>query len=246
MDEISNKTLAILLTVAIVVSIGGTLISVYRISQFQVPVITQIPGITGFAQASPVTGQANLTVVESVAVTFRKNMVEFGSGYVNSTNCQACNMTTYNVTDDTCCAQGWTTAGGFNVPDGLWIANTGNKPINLNVTSNATAAQFIGGTNPVFQWNFSSGDTANCTGTGCSGIGGDSSNSCEQPGGWANDTVWTDVITTTHWACGNATEFPFNFTETKNEVEVNFRVSVPENAPSGAKWMTLTAIGASS
>jgi hypothetical protein len=176
-------------------------------------------------------------------------LVDFGSGYVNSSNCQECNMTTYNQTDDTCCAGGWTSGGGFNVPDGLWIENTGNQPVNLNVTSNSTADQFIGGTNPVFQWNFTSGNVAQNFTSGISAD--DSAVSCEthnisnQLFNWHNNTIWTDVITGSFWACGNETLFPFNFTNSKNEVEVNFRISIPQDAPTGSKFMTLTAIGTS-
>ena len=69
--EISNKTLALLLVAAIVVSIGGTLISLNNVNQ----------GITGHV-TSNATGTTSVNVGAVTTLRFDISSVDFGAGSV--------------------------------------------------------------------------------------------------------------------------------------------------------------------
>ena len=77
MKEISNKTLTILLVIAIAVSLGGAFTSLSRLAA-----ISALP-ITGFATSG--TGKVNLSITETTSVAISGN-IDFGSGYINSTS----------------------------------------------------------------------------------------------------------------------------------------------------------------
>ena len=77
-DEISNKTLAFLLVVAIAISLGGTFVSMNRLNT-----LMNLPGVTGFATANS-TGTANVTITASASIRFAVNNLDFGIGAVNS------------------------------------------------------------------------------------------------------------------------------------------------------------------
>jgi len=68
MDEISNKTLAILLIGAIVISLGGTLISLNRLARIR------IPGITGFYGAAE-EAEVRLDIESNVQVNFTTDTI---------------------------------------------------------------------------------------------------------------------------------------------------------------------------
>src|SRR3989338_9030152 len=137
MDDLSNKTLAFLLIAAIVVSVTGTFITLQSLGKG--------PGIGGFGATGAVTGKVNVSITSTTQITFTHATVDFGPGYVNSSNCSVCVMDTYNHTNVSnpgfitgcCIGTEWPTP----VNDGLWIENTGNENVNLNVSGNATAQQ---------------------------------------------------------------------------------------------------------
>ena len=248
MDDISNKMLAVLLLVAIIVSVSGTYVTLNS--------LRQVGGIS-FTPTGAITGKVNVSVTSTTQITFSQSLVDFGPGFVNTSNCRACEMDTYNHTNVS--ATGYTTGCCIGtdwptpVADGLWIENTGNEYVNLNVTGNATAQQFIGDgatDAALFMWNFTPGSLAIKDSTiSPQVIDDDTADSCL--GGWKNDNStlagpFTTVNISRHFACGNETNFRFNFSSNKNEVEINFLVKVPLEAPKGAKAVTITATAASS
>lgn len=140
--EFSNKGLAFLLVVAIVISLGGTIISLNRLNQL---------GITGRAADE---GTASLELNTVVAVTFTQDSVNFGNGSVNSTVAgMFCNLTTTGEGNDSggC-------LGALHDASPFIIQNDGNVPVILELKSDKTNATFIGGTNPVFKWKLSDED----------------------------------------------------------------------------------------
>ncbi len=80
MEDISNRTLATLLIAAIVISLGGTVISLNRLSRITTPA----QQITGMAQTSG--GQVNLTVQSSLSIVLTANSIDFGTGWINGSN----------------------------------------------------------------------------------------------------------------------------------------------------------------
>jgi hypothetical protein len=166
--DLSNKTLAFLLVAAIVISIGGTIISLNKLNKITV---------TGLATQYNTTGTTNFTLQSSVSIIFRVSNVNFGTGYVNA-NGTGCDITTNATT-------GWNSTGnclgGLTNASPFIIENNGNVNVALLLNSSADAAAFIGGTipAPVFQWAVSNNGTESAS---CTGV--------------LSDTTWTNVNTT--------------------------------------------------
>lgn len=125
--EISNKSLASLLVIAIAVSVLGTLISLDKISGLH--------GITG-ATTDTKTGGVNVTISSATAVNFSGYAgMNFGTGYVNSGSTK-CSLSSLGNSGS---CTGFSTKSHWN------ITNTGNENVNLSVTQTLTEATIGGG-----------------------------------------------------------------------------------------------------
>ena len=77
MAEISNKSLALLLVAAIVVSLGGVFVTLQRLeTEYR-------PPITGMADTTD-TGTVLLNIGENVAINFTSATMDWGSGAVDT------------------------------------------------------------------------------------------------------------------------------------------------------------------
>jgi hypothetical protein len=149
--EITNKTLAMFLVAAIVVSLAGTIISLNKLGSIST---------TGYASNVNATARVNVNAVSSVV--FRISSMDWGTGSVTA-NASAtqfnCTLIS-NATNSVDCF-------GFNVVTNPFVLeNDGNTNVSVTLKSNATATQFIGGTavygGPVFQYNVSNNETSSC------------------------------------------------------------------------------------
>ena len=70
MDEISNKTLAFLLVGAIVISLGGTLISMNKLSD--------MAAATGLISSDKTNGTVTLNVTTSIAINVTDDAINLG------------------------------------------------------------------------------------------------------------------------------------------------------------------------
>ena len=170
----SNKSLALLLVVAIVISLGGTLLSLNKVSQLQ---FLGIEVVTGRAS-----GIVNLSIEEVAACRIEKN-VSFGSGSQGAADLSsdldnASSEFTENCTlvTDEC--------------EGMEINNTGNKYLEVNFSSDKNATTFLGGDNVGvgdFQFKAANG-TWDASLSGCnSGL----------------DTSWGNVLASSSGICSN-------------------------------------------
>ncbi len=137
MDDISNRTLAILLVTAIVVSLGATVTTLNRLST----------GATGRANYDM--GDVSLEVSDTVSIILLNDTIDFGSGYVNdscggggATNAVLTAGATYTDTNDC-----WTAT---EEPTSLHIENDGNRNVTLKVYGPTNLSFFdgYGDTNP--------------------------------------------------------------------------------------------------
>ncbi|MBA3064138.1 hypothetical protein FP803_01740 [Candidatus Woesearchaeota archaeon] len=150
MDEISNKTLAILLIAAIVISLGGTLISLNRLARIKVPMITGFYGL-------PEEAIVQLEITSLVQVNFTTDTIDWVSGYVTG-GYGFCVLNSYDSSIGANCT-------GFTpVTTGLVLENVGNKNVTLNITMQKNAATFITGSSPVCKWNVSNKEAGSCPG----------------------------------------------------------------------------------
>src|SRR3989344_277298 len=142
MADISNKTLAVLVVLAIVVSLVG----IFSIHQ---------GGITGaaFANTTSQLGTTNFTVATLVTVTLDDNAIQFGTGIVNTSISNNATLDSFNAT--TLGGEGFrignnTDQSSASVADSIHIRNAGNLDFALDVNSSQTTRQLINGTDPAF------------------------------------------------------------------------------------------------
>ncbi len=120
MEEISNKTLAILLIAAIVISLGGTLISLNRLARIR------IPSITGFGTTD--TAGVNLSITGVTEVNWTTDDIYWESGTVTTTVSSPLvleNIGNTNVTLNITC--GKTAATFIGHADAVYQWNASNR-----------------------------------------------------------------------------------------------------------------------
>ncbi len=160
-----------------------------------------------------VTGEANLTIASEANIN-TTSAIEWGEGKVNTDSTQA-----YLDT-----SQGTVTNGNWTaVTTGLLIQNNGNVNVSVAVKSgDGNAANFIGGTSPTYRWNASNYEA----------------NACDF-GAFENDTRFVDVNTT---AAGNGEVICsiLDYISTADVFELDFNITIPDDASTGIKSDTIT------
>jgi len=219
--DLSNKALAVLLLVAIAISIGGTFLSISKIPG------PTAPALTGHA-ADNATGQVNFTIQNSFSIRFVNANIPFGTGFVNSSN--GCQMGTNNSppsNDPDGCSGFNTTVHTLN----LTIENDGNVAANVSLNFTANATGFIGGTSPFFKYRVNqSGEPGSCA-----AIMNGSAATFQEVGsavGHNETTIPGAKI------CNN-----LNYQDSTDLIDVGFWISIPQNAASGDHNVVVTAIG---
>lgn len=147
MAEISNKTLAVLVVLAIIISLWGVLL------------MGKGPAV---GRTTTAEGRANISVTNTTAISLVANNINFGTGRVNGSYDYCEINTSTDEIDSTACI-------GFQAPaDGFVVRNDGNNNVNLTLASNKAASGFLGGTSPEFNYK-----TADYTGESGSCVNGD-------------------------------------------------------------------------
>ncbi len=216
MAEISNKTLAVLLIIAIVVSVGGAMINIAKLAELTrtVPLLSIIGMVT-------TVGTVNVTISSNVEINLSTYEIDFGPGYVTSGLGDAARL---NTSSGWRGKENWTNASNYNfAPNNITIENTGNRNCSVNFTSNKAAAAFIGGgagsiTDPVFQYRGVNKDATTCSSTNLT-------------------SSYTDVTTSSD---GLDVCKCMRYEDGNDELYFNVQVLVPQDAPVGGKNATLT------
>ena len=169
--ELSNKSLALLLVAAIVISLGGTFLSLNKLSQI---IVLAPPRVTGRALTDA--GQVNLTIEQNASCTVDTN-VNFGSGQPQAIVIDTDTANSGGFND--CSANADTTCGG------IIVNNTGNRLLNVTFSSTKNGSEFLGGTSldNQFQYKIDDAEIEN--------------NACEDPG----SSSYTNVPTTATKLC---------------------------------------------
>jgi|SRR3989344_164737 len=159
-------------------------------------------------------GQANLTVESSAAINFTTSYISWGSGRVSvGTTAQLTTLETGNVSGGN-----WTLAQS----GGLRIENVGNVNVTLNLSVGKSAASFIGGTSPGYQWNISNVNPSSCLNDSGRQI--------------VALNVFFDTSTATRTVCS-----PFQFGGSNDHIRIDLNLTIPENSLTGALTDTITA-----
>src|SRR4030042_3834656 len=209
---VSNKTLAFFIIVAVIVSLGGTLLSLNKVQELsRIPRVTIPKQVTGL-----VPSEVTLTITSNMSCNVDTN-VSFGSaGQPAST------ITLSTDKDNT--GNNFTNCLSGNACKGTQINNTGNVNIKVNFSSNVDGAGLLGGSHIAGDFNYTAiNGTADAapTESGCIGTG-------------TNMGTWAAVPTTNTSICTN-----LSYTEHNAMESLEFNVSIDQNTPPGTKTATI-------
>jgi hypothetical protein len=211
-QDLSNKVLAILLGVSIVISLGGLVVFLTRGGE-------QLTG----AAISP-TAVARINITARASINWTVYTVDWGTGYVNDT-AVSCLLNTEGENNLANCTN-FTT-----VTQGLWLENDGNRRVSVNFSSNASAAQFIGGTGPWFQWKLNNNESGSC------GSPGGGINCAANASALQYQGAYSGVSTTPVEVCPC-----FNFANPNDVIGTDLQILVPSDSYTGVREATLTAV----
>ncbi|MCH8329732.1 MAG: hypothetical protein IIB81_05085 [Nanoarchaeota archaeon] len=149
--EISNKTIMALLVATVVISLGGTYISMSAVNNRLTSI--GLSPITVFALIPNAT--ATVTIIPSSSIYFSQATVAFSSGSVDTASgFTNCTLSTTDASNSGC-------TGFTEVYNGFTIENDGNTNLSVELRSNVTAATFIG-SSALFLWNVTVNETGSC------------------------------------------------------------------------------------
>jgi len=219
-QEVSNKTLALLLVGAIVVSLFGTFVSLNRLNRLS-------PGlgdVTGFATSGSGTVQLNVSGQASFRVYAAT--VDFGEIQPNVSGFWIRTQSNNTWANGTGLANNCESATSLCA--GIEIENDGNELINISFNTSSDADSFIGGTSP--SWSFKLLD-GNRSGPG-------NMDGCD---GSIPFATWTEVTAATDFRLCNSTSGAngFNFTEGADRITLEFNLTIPNDPVVGQKVATI-------
>ena len=196
------KTENLLLVVAVI----AVIVSVIGAGLTYDSVTTLRQWITGFATDA---GTINLSVGSQALINFTTNNIDWGAGNVTEGMSQALLST----------ADGTNANGTWgSVSQGLVVENIGNQNVTLNVTFGKTADDFIGGTNPSYQYNITNSEADSCTANA----------------GFNLDT-WNESTTITTAVCDD-----FHYGQGEDEITIDIKLVIPQDSDTGALGDTVT------
>ncbi len=212
MREISNRTIVVLLIVAVLVTIGSVATILSRLN-FGIDLLT--------GMATVQYGTVNVTISATAAISMVYANMSFGSGTLNvpPLGTEVVN-TTINSTQNYA-----TSYNSFQASiSGIVYRNDGNVPVNVSYTGTA-AGLFIGGTGSAFKINITNQESGACT-----YIPFNSSRPEH-----LQYNLSSDVLATSQTICNVS-----NYANTQDEVNISVWLWIPSDTQTGLKNATLT------
>ena len=217
MEEISNRTLTILIITAIVISLGGTLVSLNKLGQVKVRQVS----FTGFAGTNMTYGNVTLTISDITWINFSRKTCNWGSGMAIGGN--PCKMNTSNYKNLTSCASSFALCA-----DPLELKNIGNNNVTLNLTFKNSSA-FLGGATAQVWFRMVNG-TGALANAGCR----------NRNTNMSKFASWRE-ISRAWWS--NRTCDRLTFGTGQNTVSIHIQVRFGPDALAGQRVNQITAIG---
>lgn len=208
--NISNKTLAVLLVIAIVISVGGAMINMAKLSELA-RTVPPLSMITGFGS----TGRVNVSILTLAQVNLSQPHIDFGVGYV-ITGTSVAVLNSSNATPGS-----WVESGNTWKAKDMILDNSGTVDIFVNMSSDSTGATMIGGGAGALPDPYIKVGTTNSE-----------ANSCIDKK--ANLTT-IDTAATEYEICKN-----LSFLSTKNSLNLSVEILVPNDVSPGNKTSLLT------
>lgn len=198
---------------AIIISLSGTLLF-----------YSKMKGESITAAATTTQGLARVNITSRASINFTISKIDWGSGYVNDTALY-CQLNSEGLNNPANCTN-FTT-----VSEGLRLENDGNRNVEVNFSTNNSAAVFIGGTNPAYQWKFLNNESDSC---GSKGIGAN----CVTNASALAPQVYTTVSTTPLLVCPC-----FRAQNPADLLNVELQIRIPSDSFSGLRESIITAVG---
>lgn len=153
------------------------------------------------------TAVVNVTISTTTAINFTTNFLNLGTGVVNL------GSTSASVDSDGICTGGtWAPT-----PSNFTLQNIGNTNASLTLSMGKTAAQFIGGTSPVYQFKFGNNEAGSCVNSTAMG-------------------VWTATSTSNISLCSI-----FLMNDASDTINIGVKVTIPSDSLTGTQTDTFTA-----
>jgi len=143
-----------MLVLAMVVSLGSTIMILGKFSVFFTP--------TGLV-TSNTTGTTQLGISSLTSIAMVTSSINFGTGYTNASTGSNCTMNTLSGGVESS-AGSCIDFNTLSANSGFILRNDGNNDVSLNVSVDTDAATMIGGTSPLFQFKFQNKELTSCTG----------------------------------------------------------------------------------
>jgi len=179
-------------------------------------------GFTGFAIAGNTTaGIVNITIEQNLIINFTTDIIDWGSGRVDA-GANNATLDTSRTTPATKMLNGNWTGGYTNKTKGLVLENIGNVNATIYIKTANNATTFLGGTNPLYQFNVSNNETG----------------SCVNATGFAL-SAYLDV----NYTAGDGTKIcePLKYLPTSNQIRIHVLLRVPTDSKTGTLNDTITA-----
>jgi hypothetical protein len=214
--ELSNKALAVLLLSAMIVSLGGTILSLNRMNSVEV---------VGFATTG--TGIVNLTIASFMSITTNdSSLVDFGACSLNDS--RAINLTSMSTQDTATYCPSYV---GVNISN-ISVRNNGNVYVNVSIASSECGP---GGGN--VSCTFLNNSNLQVSENGLFMFNTSNSGRSTYSGGCGTTVAWTTFngSGTAYRACTN-----LNNAIPTNSFVTDFLVRLPRGLSTGAKINTIT------
>ena len=211
-EDISNKSLTILVALTLLITLGSTAIYLVK---FKGEAIT--------AAATTQYALAKINITTRASINFTVNSIDWGSGFVSDIALY-CQLNSEGANDPANCTN-FTT-----VYQGLRLENDGNRNVQVNVSTNNTAAQFLGGTGAVYQWKFMNNESDTC---GSKGVGAN----CVTNASALQFQSYSTVSTSPVEVCPC-----FRASNPSDLLNLELQVRVPSDSFSGERQSTITAV----
>lgn len=162
--------------------------------------------LTGFVVVTD-TAVVNVTITETTAINFTTDFLNLGTGAVNTG--------TSSATVD---SDGGSVGGSWApTPGNLTLQNIGNKNVSLQISMGKTAAQYIGGTNPLYQFKFANNEAGSCVNATAMGV-------------WANAST-SNISLCTNFLAGDEND----------TINIGVKLTIPSSSLTGTQTDTFTA-----
>lgn len=229
MKDVSNKTIAFLLVATIIVSLGGTFVSlsVMNTRFFS----SGLGSVTGMAIVP--NGTVNLTIESVACIQFSSSNIDFGTGSLveGETNCTLSTLDQFD--NDAGCSD-------FNeVANGFTVENCGTYNLSVEMRVNKTAEAFLGSPGARVLWNVTLNESGSCYNVTTSPedfpVYPNTSADC---GGTACGSSFESAATSLKIVCPNLL-----YGEDHDALNIDFNITIPEDSSSGRKHIGLIVQG---